>query len=94
MAAAMADTQTAEDVPVYRIQTVSTLTGIPAKRIRSWEEEHHLLHPSRTKGGHRLYSKREVKLLQDIRRLVEEESLSLQAVRAWLEAQRSKPTAP
>lgn len=82
---------TAEDVPVYRIRTVSTLTGIPARRIRSWESEYGLIHPSRTKGGHRLFSNRDVRLLRDIRRLVQEEGLSLQAVKAWLEAQRSEP---
>jgi MerR family transcriptional regulator/heat shock protein HspR len=85
---------TVEDVPIYRIRTVSTLTGIPARRIRSWEDEYHLLRPTRTKGGHRLYSTRDVKLLRDVRRLVEEEGLSLQAVKAWLEAQRSEPATP
>ena len=79
--------RTGEDVPVYRIRTVSTLTGIPARRIRNWENEYELVRPARTKGGHRLYSIRDVKLLRDIRRLVEEEGLSLQAVRSVLEAQ-------
>jgi DNA-binding transcriptional MerR regulator len=73
---------------------VSALTGIPAKRIRSWENENHLLLPARTKGGHRLYSTRDVTVLREIRRLVEEEGFSLQAVRSWLEAQQSKPPAP
>jgi DNA-binding transcriptional MerR regulator len=86
--------QTAEDVPIYRIRTVSILTGIPARRIRSWEGGYGLIHPSRTKGGHRLFSARDVKVLRDIRRLVEEDGLSLQAVKAWLEAQRSEPATP
>ena len=76
----------AEDVPIYRIQTVSALTGIPAKRIRSWETRFELLRPARTKGGHRLYSVREVERLRDIRRLVAEEGMSLQVVKSWLEA--------
>ena len=80
---------TAEDVPIYRIRTASALTGIPARRIRSWEAEYELIRPSRTQGGHRLYSTRDVRLLRDIRRLVEEEGLSLQAVKAWLEAHQS-----
>lgn len=81
--------QTAEDVPIYRIQAVSALTGIPARRIRSWETHYELLRPARTKGGHRLYSVREVERLRDIRRLVAEEGLSLQAVKSWLEARQS-----
>ena len=86
-----ADMQTAEDVPIYRIQTVSALTGIPARRIRNWEDEYKLLSPARTKGGHRLYSAREVKRLRDIQRLVAEQGLSLQAVKAWLEANQGEP---
>ena len=81
--------QTAEDVPIYRIQTVSALTGIPARRIRSWETHYDLLRPARTTGGHRLYSAREVERLRDIRRLVAEEGMSLQAVKSWLEAKQS-----
>ncbi len=86
-----ADMQAAEDVPIYRIQTVSALTGIPTMRIRSWEDEYKLLSPARTKGGHRLYSTREVQQLRGIRRLVEEQGLSLQSVKAWLEAQQVEP---
>ena len=90
MAAAMdADMQTPEDVPIYRIQTVSALTGIPARRIRSWETRLGLVRPARSKGGHRLFSTREVERLQDIRRLVMEEGMSLQAVNSWLEAKQS-----
>lgn len=90
MAAAIADERVGEDIPIYPIRTVSALTGIPAKRIRSWEGKYGLIRPSRTKGRHRLFSHRDVKLLRDIRRLVEEEGLSLQAVKA----QQSKPATP
>lgn len=78
---------TGEDVPIYRIRTAAALAGVPARRIRSWETEYELLRPARTKGGHRLYSIRDVKRLRDIRRLVKEEGMSLQAVSAWLDAQ-------
>ena len=60
---------TAEDVPVYRIQTAAALTGIRVRRIRSWETDYALLRPARTKGGHRLYSAREVERLREIQRL-------------------------
>ncbi len=85
--------QTGEDVPIYRIRTASVLTGVPARRIRRWEIEHELLCPARTKGGHRLYSIRDVKRLRDIRRLLTEEGMSLQAVGARLKAQpNGQPT--
>lgn len=77
-----ADRQTLEDVPIYRVRTVSALTGISARRIRHWDIEHGLIRPARTKGGHRLYSTRQVTALREIRRLMEDEGLNLEAVRA------------
>jgi DNA-binding transcriptional MerR regulator len=80
--------QTVEDVPIYRIQTVSALTGIPKRQIRGWDG---LVHAARTKGGHRLYSTRDVKLLREILHLVVDEGMSLQAVKSWIEAKQSGP---
>jgi len=80
--------QTVEDVPIYRIQTVSALTGIPARRIRGWDG---LVHAARTKGGQRLYSTRDVKLLRKILHLVADEGMSLQAVKSRFEAKQSDP---
>ncbi len=70
---------------------MSALTGVPARRLRNWEDEHKLLSPARTKGGHRLYSARDVGLIRQIKHLVEDEGLSLQAVKAWLEANQIEP---
>jgi DNA-binding transcriptional MerR regulator len=91
VAAIDADRQAAEDVPIYRIQTVSALTGVPARRLRNWEDEYKLLSPARTKGGHRLYSARDVGLIREIKHLVKDEGLSLQAVKSWLEANQVEP---
>jgi MerR family transcriptional regulator, light-induced transcriptional regulator len=79
--------KTSDDLPIYPIRTVASLSGVDARRLRSWEVEYQLLRPARTKGGHRLYSTRDLRLVQCIRRLVEEEGMSLQGVRAWLAAQ-------
>ena len=79
--------KTSDDLPIYPIRTVASLSGVDARRLRSWEVEYQLLRPARTKGGHRLYSTRDLRLVQCIRRLVEEEGMSLQGVRAWLDAQ-------
>ncbi|HKV43062.1 MAG TPA: MerR family transcriptional regulator [bacterium] len=79
--------KTSDDLPIYPIRTVASLSGVDARRLRSWEVEYQLLRPARTKGGHRLYSTRDLRMVQAIRRLVEEEGMSLQGVRAWLAAQ-------
>ena len=77
-------------LPSPRGLTVSALTGVPARRLRNWEDEYELLSPARTKGGHRLYSTRDVNLLRQIKHLLDE-GLSLQAVKAWREANQVDP---
>ena len=94
VAAVDADRKAADDVPIYRIQTVSALTGVPARRLRNWEDEYKLISPARTTGGHRLYSSRDVGLIRQIKHLVEDEGLSLLAVKAWLEANQVESARP
>ncbi len=79
--------ETPNDLPIYPIRTIAQLSGVDARRLRSWEAEYQLLHPARTRGGHRLYSARDLQLIQQIRRLVDEEGMSLQGIKAWLAAQ-------
>jgi len=76
-----------DDLPIYPIRTVASLTGVDARRLRSWESEYHLLEPARSKGGHRLYSPRDLRLVHLIRRLVDQEGMSLQGIRAYLAVQ-------
>ncbi len=81
------------DLPIYPIRTVAQLSGVDARRLRSWEAEYQLLHPARTRGGHRLYSPRDLQLILEIRRMVDEEGMSLQGIRGWLtSADRPAPT--
>ncbi|MBI4278723.1 MAG: MerR family transcriptional regulator [Armatimonadetes bacterium] len=80
-----------EDLPVYPIRTVAHLTGVDARRIRAWESQHGLLRPARTKGGHRLFSKRDLVLIQRIKRLVDEEGLSLQGVKLLIQMDPDLP---
>jgi MerR family transcriptional regulator/heat shock protein HspR len=77
--------ETTEDLPIYPIRTAAALTDVPARRIRSWENEYRLLRPARSRGGHRLYSTRDIRLIRRIRHLIEVEGMSLQGIRAWLE---------
>jgi DNA-binding transcriptional MerR regulator len=82
-----------DDLPIYPIRTVASLTGVDARRLRSWESEYHLLEPARSKGGHRLYSPRDLRLVHLIRRLVDQEGMSLQGIKAYLAAQPDGPEA-
>lgn len=77
----------ASDLPIYPIRTVARLTGVDARRIRAWESQYGLLRPARTRGGHRLFSQRDLDLIKRIKRLIDEEGLRLQGVRLLLEAE-------
>ncbi|MDQ7819451.1 MAG: MerR family transcriptional regulator [Armatimonadota bacterium] len=81
------DRTVAPDLPIYPIRTVARLTGVDARRIRAWESQYGLLRPARTRGGHRLFSQRDLELIRRIKRLIDEEGLRLQGVRLLLEAE-------
>ncbi|GEM_PF-3232308 len=74
-------------LPIYPIRTAAALTGVEPRRLRMWEVEYRLLQPARTRGHHRLYSMKDLELIRQIRRLIEEQGMSLQGVGAWLAAQ-------
>lgn len=52
------------------ISRLSQLTGVNVSTIRSWERRHGLIAPSRSAGGHRLYSAEDVERLMVIKDLV------------------------
>ncbi len=48
---------------LYRIATVSTLTGIPVPTIRVWESRHAVVTPTRNAGNVRLYRRADIERL-------------------------------
>ena len=72
----------------YTMAVAVSLTGVEAHRIRRYEEAG-LLKPVRTKGGQRLYSDNEIKLIKDIAEL-EKEGINLQGVSAILAMRRGE----
>lgn len=55
----------------YPIGTAARLAGIPPETLRIWERRYKMLSPTRTEGGHRLYSERDVEILRSAKRLVD-----------------------
>jgi DNA-binding transcriptional MerR regulator len=69
----------------FPIRTVSEITGVNAVTLRAWERRYGLIKPSRTPKGHRLYSRQDIQLIQEIlRRLAQGMSIS-QITRSLLE---------
>ncbi|CEG29416.1 MerR family transcriptional regulator [Bacillus sp. B-jedd] len=49
---------------MYSIKKVSELLGLPSVTIRAWENRYQVINPMRTEGGHRLYSEKDIEILQ------------------------------
>ena len=59
------------DKPIYQIGAVARLTGIPTHNLRMWERRYNVVEPQRTESLNRLYSKRDVARLSNIKELVD-----------------------
>jgi DNA-binding transcriptional MerR regulator len=73
-----------EDIPrkaFYTIGEVSRITGVKTHVLRYWENQGKLLKPNRRGSRHRLYRPADIQLIFEIKRLREEEKLSLAAMR-------------
>ncbi|MCX6055957.1 MAG: MerR family transcriptional regulator [Chloroflexi bacterium] len=55
----------------FNIKSVSLKTGIQPVTLRAWERRYQILNPERAENGYRLYSERDVVLLEWIKRQLE-----------------------
>jgi len=89
-----------EDFPrkaFYSIGEVSRITGVKTHVLRYWENQGRLLKPNRRGSRHRLYRPADIQLIFEIKRLREEEKLSLAAMRRQMHPQtqhRLPPSQP
>jgi DNA-binding transcriptional MerR regulator len=75
----------------FRIGDVSTITGVPPYVLRYWESEFPVLQPRKSGGGQRLYRKRDVLMILEIRRLLYQERYTVAGARKRL-AEREERT--
>lgn len=57
-----------EDAPVYVISVAAAISGLHAQTLRQYDRLG-LVSPGRTSAGQRLYSMRDIELLQEVQRL-------------------------
>jgi DNA-binding transcriptional MerR regulator len=69
----------------YTIGEVSRITGVRPHVLRYWENQGKILRPYRKSSRHRLYRVADIQLIFEIKRLREEEKLSLTAMRRQLQ---------
>src|SRR6266446_3955291 len=89
-------TITPEEIPdklYFRIGEVARLAGIKPYVLRFWETEFSLLDPKKSGTGHRLYRRKDVQLVLEIKRLLYEKRYTIEGARKFLDT-RSKNGEP
>jgi DNA-binding transcriptional MerR regulator len=70
----------------FRIGEVSRLAGIKPYVLRFWETEFSTLGPKKSGKGHRLYRRKDVELVLEIKRLLYDKRYTIEGARKFLEA--------
>src|SRR6187200_1231815 len=73
-----------EDAPVFVISVAAALAGMHAQTLRQYDRLG-LVSPSRTRGGGRRYSARDVARLREVQRLSQDEGISLAGIQRILD---------
>lgn len=73
----------------YRIGDVSEITGIKPHVLRYWESEFSGLHPRKNHAGQRIYERRDVELVLEIKKLLYEQRYTISGAKKLL-ARRTK----
>lgn len=74
----------------FRIGEVAKLAGIKPYVLRFWESEFSTLGPKKSGTGHRLYRRKDVELVLEIKRLLYEKRFTIEGARKILEAKPKK----
>ena len=86
-AAASANAPEIPDKIFFRIGEVSTMLGLEPYVLRYWETEFPSLSPKKSGTGHRLYRRKDVELLLQIKHLLYEKRFTIDGARQHLQAE-------
>lgn len=86
------DPQEIPDKLYFRIGEVAKLAGVKQYVLRFWESEFPGLGPKKSGTGHRLYRRKDVEMVLEIKRLLYEKRFTIEGARQWLD-DRPKGTA-
>lgn len=77
----------------FRIGDVSRLVGVKPFVLRFWESEFPQLAPKKSGTGHRLYRRKDVEAVLEIKRLLYDERFTIEGARNYLQAKAATPQA-
>jgi len=78
----------------FKVGEVSTIAGVPAYVLRFWETEFSRIKPKRTPSGQRLYRKKDVELILEIKHLLYDRKFTIPGARQHLKAGGQRKNAP
>jgi DNA-binding transcriptional MerR regulator len=70
----------------FKIGEVSEIAGVASHVLRFWESEFPRISPKRTSSGQRLYTRREVELILEIKSLLYQRTFTIAGARQHLRA--------
>ena len=91
-AASQIGKQEIPDKLYFRIGDVSRLAGVKPYVLRYWETEFHAIAPKKSGTGHRLYRRKDVELILEIKHLLYEKRFTIEGARKAIDT-RGKPAA-
>ena len=74
----------AEEKLFYKIGEVSVITGLAPYVLRYWETEFPFLHPRKSRGGQRVYLKKDVETILKIKQMLYEAGYTIAGARKIL----------
>ena len=74
----------------FRIGEVAKLAGIKPYVLRFWESEFARLGPKKSGTGHRLYRRKDVEMVLEIKRLLYDKRFTIAGARQFLESSRKR----
>lgn len=80
--------KTTEEKRYYSISEVADMTGLEAYVLRYWEKEFPVLRPRKNRRGSRLYTARDIELINQINHLRTKEKLTIAGARNKLMLKR------
>src|SRR5574337_1654117 len=68
----------------FKIGEVAAIVGVKPYVLRYWESEFNIVKPAKTRSKHRLYRRRDVEALLEIKRLLHEQRFTIEGARKHL----------
>lgn len=78
----------------YKIGEVSKISGVESYVLRYWETEFPFLSPRKNRSGQRVYVKKDVELILQIKKLLYQERYTIEGVRKKFGDTTAKPPEP